>query len=202
MNRRAHRLLLAALVVGLVVRCGSPTLEFSPEQDNAAMAHIERSWSGSVGSGPIGLSFCEDIAANDAATAAEDSCQVLHTVRGEGRTVARTEEGKGGVGCGGCPFAVNTRVVATVVLPTGDIAIMDGTIRLGDGYEDNPYVGDWGFQLTAREGKPDEPPMVLEGRILQNGDLLLSGPKLNAAGLSESLDDVEIPTHGAASCGQ
>lgn len=198
MNRRTSRILFCALVVGLVVRCGPGTIEFTPELDDAAMERIERSWVGSVGKGPIVLNFCEDVAANEANDG--NDCQVAHTVRGDGRTVASSENRPSGIGCGGCPFSVSSEVAVTASLPTGQFVVMKGTVRLGDTYEEDPYAGDWGVRLTA-PAEGEYPEIVLDARILQSGNLLLSGSSLYSAGLSEGLDDVELESTVAAECG-
>lgn len=191
-----HSAWLALLLAAAVVRCGSDTLHYSAAQDDEAIAAVERRWSGTVGTGSLSILLCEDRAANDADP--EDSCQVEHVVKGGGRTVASQSEEPGGVGCGGCPFMVRTRVTAVAILPSGEVRKLRGIVAFGSAYDGDPYQGDWAFQLDSEDAGPT--PLSFEGRIQSDGSMSLWGQLLQAAGLSEGSDDAVLTNSVEGSC--
>lgn len=197
MTASARRLVLPVLLLAGALQCGPAGIEYSAERDEEAMERIERVWFGTVGEGPISISVCEDKAANDQLE--EGGCDVDHVVKGGGRGTTRTADQAGGVGCGGCSLSALTNVVAIVHMPDGNSAVMRGTVRLGSAYEENPYTGDWGLWLATPEGYEGKA-VQIEGRILEDGKLLLDGGRLNQAGFSKGFDNVELPAGIAASC--
>ncbi len=197
MTASARRFVLPALLVAGAVRCGPAAIEYSAQRDDQAIERIAHVWSGTVGKGPISISVCEDRAANDQLE--EGGCEVDHVVKGGGRGTTRTAEQVGSIGCGGCSMSALTEVVATVHMPDGTSAVMRGTVRLGSAYEEDPYAGDWGLWLATPEGYEGKA-VQLEGRILEDGKLVLDGGRLNQAGFSEGFDNVELPAGAAASC--
>jgi hypothetical protein len=195
----AGKLLVSLLCLGAMARCGGGTVQYSAALDDEAMKAIEQGWSGKIGEVPIGVSLCEDVAANDQET--EDACQLDHVVKGDDRGTDKTVEQEDGVGCGGCPFNVLTHVTATVLKPDQQTVTMTGTVRLGSRNEANPYTGDWGIWLAA-PADADGKVLKLEGRILATGALQLDGATLYSQSWTTTTDNVELAPDGAATCSQ
>jgi len=191
-----RRVGLVALLAATAVRCGSEVRQYTPAQDDEAIAAIERRWSGTVGEGPFSITFCEDRAANDAET--PDGCQVEHVVKGGGRTVPSQSEEPSSVGCGGCPFMVRTSVTALVVGPDSVARNLKGVVAFGSAYDGDPFAGDWAFQVDSPQGEAN--PITVEGRIQADGSLLLAGSWLYLAGYSKGTDDVTVASSAPATC--
>ena len=174
----------------------SPTTTYSPERDAEAMQGVLGRWSAS-GSG-ITLSLCEDVERADSEAADIEqnfegsSCQVDHVVRPE-RGEAHTVEHKG-VGCGGCPFAVNAHVNAELTHPKlAAPLILTGTVNLGDGYEDDPYALPYRVNLSLADGEG-----AIGGEIDADGTLRITY-FYNVPELTEA-DLFQLRLSGAAAC--
>jgi hypothetical protein len=129
-----HTLLIVVCVLAL--GCPPASIEYTPERDAQAMQTVLGTWSASG----ITLSLCEDVerADSEASASEQASCQVEHVVR-PGRGTAHVEEHKG-VGCGGCPFAVEAHVTAELFHPKLAAPLsLTGVVQLGSGHDDDPY---------------------------------------------------------------
>lgn len=149
-----RRILLFTFVLG----CLSDEVSYSPEQDDEAMAALEQRWSGA-----LELSLCEDVAAVED----ENTCQVDHTVRGDGRG-KRHGGSRGGGGCGGCPFA-NVAYVKGTVSGGSFVAPVEvaGEVNLAYGNPDeDPYGFPYSVRLRCTDGSCN-----IEARLQEDGTL-------------------------------
>jgi hypothetical protein len=157
--RRRYRNLAIVILAGCLGRYDN---EYSPAQDDMALAAIASAWAG----GGMTLSLCEDVAAPDS----DNTCQVEHVVRGGGRGSAH-EETHGGGGCGGCPFgnAAYVKGTASGGGLTGTVNVA-GEIRLGTSIEHEPYAYPYAIQLHCTD--PGQS-CTLDGTVYEDGSVEL-----------------------------
>jgi hypothetical protein len=130
--KRALSPSLFFLAVGALIHCGGDDnngTSFSTQGDTAVMAGIVGTWMGTSNAGTTyTLTLCED---KSSTLITEDSCQTLHTVRGQGRGATETVS-KPDQGCGGCDYDNSAYVTGTI---DGDDLASDfhGQIQLTGG---------------------------------------------------------------------
>ncbi|MCK4907897.1 MAG: hypothetical protein KAS64_10115 [Spirochaetes bacterium] len=158
---------LPILIVAIIIvfSCGYNEIEFTPEKDNAAMAKIERTWV----SGGFSISLTEDILTADTKnTEAESPCQIIHVVRGGGRTTAHTEKDSWGI-CGGCQLYIYAFILATVQGgPFLEPMQLKGSIKFGDISTSDPYNLPYPILLN---GSTNSTNCEITGNILETGKL-------------------------------
>ena len=184
---RQARLLAALCLLG----CSDQRV-YTPEADDAAMAKIERSWSGPMTGDPIGtVTICEDQArADQAATAAGSSdCETAHVVRGGGRGTPQMRD-VGGVGCGGCQFQVLAYVTATVEDFAGNTTTLTGNVYFASAYHGDTSTMPYKVILNAPGG-------TLEGDIVADGSLVVSSFTVGTTTISAP---VTLSPIGTATC--
>ena len=166
---------------------------YTPEADDAAMAKIERTWSGPMTADPIGtVTICEDRARADQAAAAAGSsdCAIAHVVRGGGRGTAQMRD-VGGVGCGGCEFQVLAYVTATVESFDGTTTTLTGNVYFASAYHGDTST--MPYKVVLRDAAGDS----LQGTIVDNGSLVVSSFTLGTTTISAP---VTLSPVGTATC--
>ncbi len=115
-----------------ILACGTGSITFTPDEDDAIMAVLESTWA-EDGTDGLQLSLCEDRVRSDAWDNPGD-CQEAHVVRGGGRGLEHKEDEPGG-GCGGCPFGVLAYVQGVISGgPFSEPVSVEGEVYLGDLY--------------------------------------------------------------------
>lgn len=182
--------LCCLLAVALTMACpGVGDHEYGPTQDAEAMQRVLGVWSTSDGS--TVLTLCEDVEKADETAAMQGGCNYDHVVR-PGRGEDRVVADQGGVGCGGCPFALTAFVRgelqhASLVEPVQIWAEVD----LGRAEQSDPYALPYLLSLSTVDRKWE-----FHGEIDQQGDLRLSqsyGPELLQG-------EFDLRLGGAAAC--
>jgi hypothetical protein len=102
------------LAVGALIHCGGDDnngTSFSTQGDTAVMAGIVGTWMGTSSAGnTYTLTLCED---KSSTLNTEESCQTLHTVKGQGRGTTETVTNPD-QGCGGCDYDNSAYVIGTI----------------------------------------------------------------------------------------
>ena len=184
------RLPLAALTLAALMSCGA-TITYSPEDDARALSRIGRTWTATFGESAFSITVCEDLQAN--ADFDVDGCTYAHLVRSENPSPKKTVDRASS--CEGCFLGVMTNVTGSFTGADGKDITLTGLVSLGTEFNEDPYAGDYAL-LLYRDGK-----VVLEGRIQDDGKLILSGADLYDLGFAadEAEETLEVSVEGT--CG-
>src|ERR1035441_2139572 len=85
------------LALGALIHCGgNDDMSFTTQGDTAVMSGIVGTWTGTSSAGnTYTLTLCENTSSN---LSTNETCQTLHTVRGQGRGTTETVKQPGGCG--------------------------------------------------------------------------------------------------------
>ena len=178
-----------------ILACGSGSITFTPDEDDAVMALLESTW-GAEGTNGLQLSLCEDRARSDAWDYPGD-CQEAHVVRGDGRGLEHKEDEVSGVGCGGCFFNVLAYVRGLVSGgPFSEPVRVEGGVDLGDLWNvDKVFAFPYRFNLTCTGEVPAC--YSITGELQENGQLDL---EVHLEFDMPPEYQETLPLQGAASC--
>lgn len=194
MRRRTTRS-LAVLGILALCACSPHEVAYGPVLDVEAIGRAVGVWQGEVDGRVMTVTLCEDharAAVEDSKATDDGGCQREHLARSVGGR-SHIEPVRGGVGCGGCPFAVQAMITGELDHPDlpAPISFTQGTLLLGDGYEDDPYALPYNVDLgSAQDG--------LGATLTTDGKLVLT--LVNVSGSGGLRLPKALTYQGPASC--
>ncbi len=201
----APKLVVSAFIAAvLIFGCGGSDTVYSPEKDLKALARIQKTWTADIGGKTFTISLCEDEEMNAASSEWERGCSIEHVVRSRNPEEEWSPDHGSGCDAGGCQFLVVTAITAEVTNARGETLRADGEVRLGTGYNDNPYGGVYNVYLgdgELRGGHEEDGALSGSLRITENGSLSIGTDLLASLGYGALNEDVTARSVGEAQCG-
>ncbi|MBW2702222.1 MAG: hypothetical protein JRF33_15495 [Deltaproteobacteria bacterium] len=177
-----------------ILACGTGSITFTPDEDDAVMALLESTWA-IEGTDGLQLSLCEDRVRSDGWDS-PGACKEAHVVRGDGRGLEHKEDAAG-IGCGGCFLGVRAYVRGLVSGgPFSEPVRVEGCVELGDLWNvDKVFAFPYRVNLTCTGEVPACDSIT--GELQENGQLDLE-VHLDFDMPPEYQET--LPLQGAASC--
>lgn len=190
-GRFNERLAAALFGVFSLVSCGG-SITYTPEDDAEALKRIEKTWTAAYSEKTFSLTICEDLEAN--AVHQVDGCTYAHLVRSVDPSPKDTVDRASS--CEDCFLGIMTNIIGTFHDAQGKEYVLKGIVSLGTEFNEDPYEGDFGLMLSLDDGRT-----ILEGRITEEGTIVLSGDDLYALGFDVDEAEEKIENFEEGQCG-